>query len=183
MANHRIINRILLSVLSSLIGPIHECMLRGTHVESAASAALGAHGKIVDAVRAHAPREARIAMKRHMELTRDELTSLIDAGIDLNGARAGGFTEVQRIAQMAADTGHPCIPHDCSTDILEAATLQLVVAIPNALLVEVCAWESPLNNELTEPRIWIDKNGEVESPCGPGLSVRVRQDVVDRYRV
>lgn len=77
-------NRILLSVLSSLIGPIHECMLRGTHVSSAARAALVSHRKIVNAVRAHAPREAQTAMQQHMEMTRGELTSLIDAGIDLS---------------------------------------------------------------------------------------------------
>jgi GntR family transcriptional repressor for pyruvate dehydrogenase complex len=75
-------NRILLSVLQPLIEPIHECMLRGTHVPRAARRALTYHRDIVQAVRAHATAEARIAMERHMQTTREELLSLIDEGLD-----------------------------------------------------------------------------------------------------
>lgn len=112
---------------------------------------------------------------------------LIDQGhvdvVQPDVSRAGGFTEVQRIAELAADMGRPCVPHAWSTGILKAATLQMNAAIPNALFMEFCVWESPLNNELTEQRFWIDGNGDVEIPCTPGLGVTLREDVITRYRV
>jgi GntR family transcriptional repressor for pyruvate dehydrogenase complex len=76
-------NRILLTVLQPLIEPIHECMLRGTHVPTAARRAVTDHEQVAEAVRAHAPREARAAMRRHMQTTREELMSLIDEGVEL----------------------------------------------------------------------------------------------------
>jgi GntR family transcriptional regulator, transcriptional repressor for pyruvate dehydrogenase complex len=78
-------NRILLTVLQPLIEPIHECMLRGTHVPTAARRAVSDHEEIAEAVRARAPREARAAMRRHMQTTREELMSLIDEGVERVG--------------------------------------------------------------------------------------------------
>jgi len=89
-------NRLLLSILQSLIEPIHECMLRGTHVPTAARHALMAHRGVVDAVHARAPKDARIAMERHMKDTRDELMSLVDEGVDLT--RSGGNGKVMNLA-------------------------------------------------------------------------------------
>jgi len=75
-------NGILLSVLQPLIEPIHECMLRGTHVPTAALRAVAYHRSIADAVRKRAPREARASMHQHMHTTREELMSLIDEGLE-----------------------------------------------------------------------------------------------------
>lgn len=71
-------NPILLSVLQPLIEPMHECMLRGTHVPAAARHALEAHRAILDAVRGHSPGRARGAMERHLQTTRQELETLAD---------------------------------------------------------------------------------------------------------
>ncbi len=71
-------NPVLLSVLQPLIGPMRECMLRGTHVPAAARHALEAHRLILDAVRAHSPERAREAMERHLQTTRQELETLVD---------------------------------------------------------------------------------------------------------
>jgi L-rhamnonate dehydratase len=121
------------------------------------------------------------------ETTRWAFRELIDQGhvdvVQPDVSRAGGFTEVQRIAELAAMAGLPCVPHAWSTGILKAATAHMNAAIPNALFMEFCVWKGPLNDELTEPRIWIDGNGDVEIPTGPGLGVTLRDDVVDRYRV
>lgn len=82
---HAAHNRILLSVLQSLIGPIHECMVRGgIIVPTAAERALTFHRTIVDAVRAHTPRDARHAMQTHMSSTREELLSLVGGGLVLD---------------------------------------------------------------------------------------------------
>jgi L-rhamnonate dehydratase len=139
-----------------------------------------AYARLADAI------DTRVAAGEE-ETTRWAFRELIDHGhvdvVQPDVSRAGGFTEVQRIAEIAADSGRPCVPHAWSTGILKAATLHMNAAIPNALLMEFCVWESPLNNELTECPLWIDKNGDVEVPCVPGLGVQLRQNIVDRYRV
>jgi DNA-binding FadR family transcriptional regulator len=83
-------NRLLLSILQSLIEPIHECMLRGTHVPTAARHALKTHRSVVDAIHARAPKDARLAMERHMKDTRDELMTLLEEGVDMSRNGDGG---------------------------------------------------------------------------------------------
>jgi len=121
------------------------------------------------------------------ETTRWAFQELLDDGhvdvVQPDVSRAGGFTEVQRIAEMADLHGRPCVPHAWSTGILKAASLHMNAAIPNALMMEFCVWAGPLGDELTEQRFWIDENGEVEIPRTPGLGVTLREDVVARYRI
>jgi L-alanine-DL-glutamate epimerase-like enolase superfamily enzyme len=121
------------------------------------------------------------------ETTRWAFRELIDEGhvdvVQPDVSRAGGFTEVQRIAELAAMRGRPCVPHAWSTGILKAATLHMNAAIPNALFMEFCVWEGPLGDELTEPRFWIDGNGDVQIPQTPGLGVALREEVIARYRM
>ena len=44
-------------------------------------------------------------------------------------------------------------------------------------------WDSPLAHDLVEPRFWIDGEGMVAVPQGPGLGITLNDDVVRRYRV
>jgi L-alanine-DL-glutamate epimerase-like enolase superfamily enzyme len=119
--------------------------------------------------------------------TRWEFAELIDRGhvdvIQPDVTRAGGLTECLRIARMAADRGRPCVPHAWSTGIVKAASLHLLAAIPNALFLEFCVWDSPLNLELVVPPFAIDAGGRVAVPQSPGLGVQLNEEVVARYRV
>jgi L-alanine-DL-glutamate epimerase-like enolase superfamily enzyme len=69
------------------------------------------------------------------------------------------------------------------TGILKAATLHLLAALPEAPFLEFCVWDSSLAHDLVEPRFWIDGDGMVAVPQGPGLGVTLNDDVVRRYRV
>jgi L-alanine-DL-glutamate epimerase-like enolase superfamily enzyme len=44
-------------------------------------------------------------------------------------------------------------------------------------------WDSPLAHDLTHPRFWIDGDGMVAVPQGPGLGITLDEDVLARYRV
>jgi L-rhamnonate dehydratase len=119
--------------------------------------------------------------------TRWEFADLIERGhvdiIQPDVTRAGGLTECLRIARMAADRGRPCVPHAWSTGIVKAASLHLLAAIPNALFLEFCVWDSPLNLDLVVPPFRIDSDGCVAIPQTPGLGIRLNEDVLARYRV
>jgi L-alanine-DL-glutamate epimerase-like enolase superfamily enzyme len=139
-----------------------------------------AYAQLADAI------DTRVAAGEE-ETTRWAFRDLIDRGhvdvIQPDISRAGGFTEVLRIAELAALRSRPCVPHAWKTGILKAASLHLNAAIPNALFLEFCVWGSPLNNDLVEPCFAIDMKGEVKVPTTPGLGVTLNETVVHRYRV
>jgi L-rhamnonate dehydratase len=138
------------------------------------------YAQLADAV------ETRVAAGEE-NTARWEFLDLIDRGrvdvIQPDVARAGGLTECRRIAWLAADRGRPVVPHAWSTGIVKAASLHLIASIPNALFLEFCIWDSPLNLELVQPPFAIDANGDVAIPQGPGLGVDLDEDVIARYRM
>ncbi len=119
--------------------------------------------------------------------TRFEFEELLDvAGVDVvqpDIARAGGLTETRRIADMAHQRNRPCVPHAWKTGILKAASLHLIAAIPNAIFLEFVVWDSPLAHDLVQPKFWIDKEGMVAVPEGPGLGVTLDETLLERYRI
>ena len=99
-------------------------------------------------------------------------------------ARCGGFTVGRQIAELAAATGTEVVPHCFSTGILVAASLHFTAAIAGATYSEFSVADSPLvNGLLTEP-FALDGEGRVAVPAGPGLGIRLIDDVVEalRYR-
>ncbi|MBI1983660.1 MAG: mandelate racemase/muconate lactonizing enzyme family protein [Acidobacteria bacterium] len=97
-------------------------------------------------------------------------------------SRAGGLTETKKIAYMAYDANRPCVPHAFKSDILLAATLHLLAAIPNSPFLEYSVSESPLRNLLVkDPLLPVD--GRVAVPAKPGLGIEVNQDLICKYGV
>ncbi len=99
-------------------------------------------------------------------------------------ARAGGFTEMRRITELAATRGVEVVPHCWKTGIDAAATRHLQAASPNVPMVEMLTpelFDSPLRRELVrgEPAV---ENGRLPLPEGPGLGVELVPEAVERYR-
>jgi L-alanine-DL-glutamate epimerase-like enolase superfamily enzyme len=44
-------------------------------------------------------------------------------------------------------------------------------------------WDSPLAQDLVEPRFWIDADGMVAVPEGPGLGITLNESIIERYRI
>lgn len=95
--------------------------------------------------------------------------------------RAGGITEMLRIASLAALRSRVMVPHSWSTGIIKAATLQVLGAIPNAVFFEYCVQETALNQKLTVERFSLF-DGKTAIPVGNGLGIEIDLDAVEAFR-
>lgn len=115
------------------------------------------------------------------EQTRFGFRDLIVAGaVDIlqpDIAIAGGITECQRIAALAAAHELTVAPHLWGSAILFAAGLHLCVATPCATVVEFTRGENPLLHELVEETFAL-VDGHVLAPERPGLGLTLRRDFV-----
>ena len=97
-------------------------------------------------------------------------------------ARAGGFTEVERIWDLAQRRSVRVIPHCWSTDILVSATAQFLASRPEPIRLEFCLEDNPLRRELvTEPLQ--AAGGVVTVPSGPGLGIELDPAILRRFGV
>lgn len=94
--------------------------------------------------------------------------------------KAGGLSEVRRIAQMAEDRGLRMIPHGWNTAIGLGADLQIASAVRTTTLVEYLAW-SPFIDELCGNCWKLDGEGMLPIPDRPGLGVMLDLDAVEKY--
>jgi D-galactarolactone cycloisomerase len=101
---------------------------------------------------------------------------------------AGGFTEMRRIADMAALHGIRLVPHVWGTAVQIAASLQFMAALP----------PNPPRRDPVEPILEFDRtenpfrqafirtpiehvNGIVTIPDGPGLGIEINRDALAAY--
>lgn len=107
---------------------------------------------------------------------------LIDKGavniLNVDCTLCGGVTEWQRIADMAKFMNVEMAHHE-----EPQVAVHLIAANPHALFVEIFA------NRVRDPLLWElpdgfpqISNGYMTVPQEPGLGVRLRQEVIDRYR-
>ena len=95
-------------------------------------------------------------------------------------ARAGGLTEIRRIAAMASAKGIRLAPHAWGSGVLFAASLHMAMSAPNCHILEVSQGYMPMMNELfNEP--YDIRDGTVYAPQTPGLGFTLRDDVFDRF--
>lgn len=119
------------------------------------------------------------------EFTRFDFKSVFDHGaVDIaqpDVSRAGGFTEIRRIASMAAAEGIRVAPHAWGSGVLFAASIHLGMSLPNCHVLEVSqARYMPMLYELFEEDFDI-RDGQVHAPTEPGLGFTLRDDVEDRF--
>lgn len=95
--------------------------------------------------------------------------------------KAGGITELKKIAAMAEAWHLKVAPHTSQSILSTAANLHLMSAVPNALIYEAdLAPVNPWRDELVTnpPRV---VNGQIQTPDGPGLGVEVDRSVLEKY--
>jgi len=101
---------------------------------------------------------------------------------------AGGFTGCRHIVALAHAHGVQVNPHVWASAVGQAASLQLIAAIPVAnhalfpkdILLEFDTSSHPFRNELTSHPLQ-QKDGWVEIPQKPGLGITVNRNIVEKY--
>jgi L-rhamnonate dehydratase len=119
------------------------------------------------------------------ETTLVDFERLMDAGVTVvqpDVTRAGGPTEVMRIAASVAGRGRRCVLHAWSTGIIKAASLQVLAAIDHADWFEYCVQETELNQRLVHERFPL-QDGCVRIPDGPGIGIEIDEEVLEECLV
>jgi len=97
-------------------------------------------------------------------------------------SKAGGLSETKRIVELARAYNVRWVPHNWSTAINTAASLQLVASAPDAFLLEFKQEPNPLIHELSKSKFEVNK-GKLTVPDTPGLGIEIDENVVEKYRV
>jgi len=97
-------------------------------------------------------------------------------------AWAGGFTECRRIASFAHVYNIMTAPHAFSSALTLMASMHLLAALPNGLMLEFDQNPNALRQQLFKEPIRAEA-GFVKLPERPGLGVELDPVTVERYRV
>ncbi|MFB6106634.1 MAG: mandelate racemase/muconate lactonizing enzyme family protein [Halobacteriaceae archaeon] len=118
------------------------------------------------------------------EFTRFDFHSLFEAGAcDIaqpDIARAGGITELERIAAMASARGLRVAPHAWGSGVLFAASIHFALSTPNCHVLEVSQGYMPMLFDLFEEEFDVS-DGRVSPPDRPGLGFTLRDDYRERF--
>ena len=102
-----------------------------------------------------------------------------------SSVRAGGMSEIVKIAEAAYRRGLLCIPHGWNHMVGVAAEIHLAAVVPNMPYIEypMAYPDSPIISNLMEPPLVPDSDGYIEVPNRPGLGFELNENVVERFRV
>ena len=105
---------------------------------------------------------------------------LIDV-IQPDTGRAGGITQMRKIAAMAEAHGIMLAPHSGSLGpVAEFAALHVMATVPNALMLERIEFDWPGRYDVVRPVLKV-QNGAIRVPETPGLGVELVKEEVARY--
>ncbi len=105
---------------------------------------------------------------------------LVDV-IQPDTGRAGGITQMRKIAAMAEAHGIMLAPHSGSLGpVAEFAALHVMATVPNALLLERIEFDWPGRYDVVRPVLKVE-DGAIRVPEAPGLGVELVKDEVARY--
>jgi D-galactarolactone cycloisomerase len=127
-----------------------------------------------------ARRKVRIASGENL-YTRFSFAEFVRQGaldvLQADVSRAGGFTEVRRIANLATVFHLDWNPHTFNDILTTVANLHLVAASPHTAMFE---WDITHNDLMTKlaTKPLAMKDGKVSPPSGPGLGIEIDWDVV-----
>jgi D-galactarolactone cycloisomerase len=101
---------------------------------------------------------------------------------------AGGFTGCRHIVALAHAHGVQVNPHVWASAVGQAASLQLIAAIPPAnhalfpkdILLEFDTSSHPFRSELTDMPL-AQREGWVEIPQKPGLGIEINRNTLEKY--
>lgn len=102
--------------------------------------------------------------------------------IGLDPGRVGGITGFRKAAEICALSRRQANAHNFSTAIVGAASQALSFACPACYLLELQPVYGPAQQDLVDRPIW-HSGGDVHLPEGPGLGIRINEDLVQSARL
>lgn len=99
--------------------------------------------------------------------------------------RVGGFTEAQKVCDIAADRGRLIVPHCWKSGIGIAASAHLCAANAHCQYIEFLPAElaeSRLRRELVQDELKM-VDGKISLPEKPGLGIELNMDALAKYKV
>lgn len=97
-------------------------------------------------------------------------------------ARAGGLTEMQRIAALTSAHGVRLAPHAWGSAVLFASSIYFAMASPNCHILEVMQGYVPTMWELFNAPFDIRPDGTVHDPMKSGLGFTLGADALEKLR-
>ena len=102
--------------------------------------------------------------------------------VGFDPARAGGITGGLDVIKLVEAANVWFNAHAWSSAITTAASIALSASTPRCLLFEMKPLANPMQNELvTTP--FVQRDGFMQVPTGPGLGIEVIESVVEHYRL
>jgi galactonate dehydratase len=106
---------------------------------------------------------------------------LVDV-IQPDTGRAGGITQMRKMAAMAEAHGIMMAPHSGSLGpVAEYAALHVAATIPNFLMLERVEFDWPGRFEVVSPPAMVEPDGCIALPTAPGLGVDIVEEAIARY--
>jgi D-galactarolactone cycloisomerase len=127
--------------------------------------------------------DVRIATGENMYTRWDFLPFLTSGGVHVvqaDASRCGGISEARKIVELAAAFHLHAAPHTFSDALTVAASLHLVAAAPNAVILEFDKTYNPLQTELVKTPFELH-DSVIELPREPGLGVEIDWDFVAEH--
>jgi gluconate/galactonate dehydratase len=114
-----------------------------------------------------------------------DFAALLDfGGVDVlapDAQKAGGLSDVRRIAAYADVHSRPLAPHNIAGPVGTLASAHVCATIPNFLVLEWHAASVPFFDELVDHGRPLIEDGYLELPDRPGIGVELDLDACRRY--
>lgn len=95
-------------------------------------------------------------------------------------ARAGGITEIRKIASLAAKHRTPMSFHTWGDAVALAASVHLSAALKDSIVMELDYTYNPLRDDLLREPI-VMQNGYLTPPERPGLGIELNHEALQRF--
>ncbi|MEM4089948.1 MAG: mandelate racemase/muconate lactonizing enzyme family protein [Thermoplasmatales archaeon] len=95
-------------------------------------------------------------------------------------SKLGGLSEAKRVIDLIELYNVAWVPHNWSTIVNTAASLQLIASSKNGYLIEHKQERNPLLTEISSETLEVI-GGKMKIPTGPGLGVRIKESSVEKF--
>lgn len=103
----------------------------------------------------------------------------------------GGVTGARHIITLAQANGIEVNPHVWGSGIAQAASLQVLAALPNAIhslfprqpILEYDRSSHPFRNDLIDRPLSLNESGMVEISDNPGLGIEINREIINKFKI